>query len=39
MECNICQNAIFLNHSEILDFLGIFIRDDIVLVSICIEQL
>jgi hypothetical protein len=28
MECNIGQDAIFLTHSEILSFLGIFIKED-----------
>jgi len=28
MECNIGQDAIFLCHSEMLYFLGIFIKED-----------
>jgi hypothetical protein len=28
MECNIGQDAIFLTHSEMLYFLGIFIKED-----------
>jgi hypothetical protein len=28
MECNIGQDAIFLSHSEMLYFLGIFIKED-----------
>ena len=28
MECNIGQDAIFLTHSELLYFLGIFIKED-----------
>jgi hypothetical protein len=28
MECNIDQDAIFLTHSEMLYFLGIFIKED-----------
>ena len=29
IECNIAQDAIFLTHSEMLYFLGIFIKEDI----------
>jgi len=28
MECNIGQDAIFLTHSQMLYFLGIFIKED-----------
>ena len=29
MECNICPDAIFLTHSEMLYFLGIFVKEDL----------